>query len=144
MQFRQLFGFVPWDLYSLGGMAVTEAVGLAPIAYVFCVNALRKSDASLESAARVCGAGPIRILFSVVVPDAAPADRVQLDPHIRMSLETLSVPLLYGTPVRIQVFSTFLYTTGCSRSGRTTESSARHRRSSSSSRSRPSPSRPRC
>ena len=39
-------------------MAITEAVALAPIAYVFCANALRQSDSSLESAAQVCGAAP--------------------------------------------------------------------------------------
>lgn len=112
VQFRQLFGFVPWDLYSLGGMAVTEAVGLAPIAYTFCVNALRQSDASLESAARVCGAGPIRILFSVIIPMLRPPIVYSSILIFSMSLETLSVPLLYGTPVRIEVFSTFLYTNG--------------------------------
>ena len=112
VQVRQVFGFVPWNLYSLGGMAVTEAVGLAPIAYVFCVNALRQSDASLESAARVCGAGPLRILFSVVLPMLRPPIVYSSILVFSMSLETLSVPLLYGTPVRIQVFSTFLYTNG--------------------------------
>ena len=112
VQVRQVFGFVPWNLYSLGGMAVTEAVGLAPIAYVFCVNALRQSDSSLESAARVCGAGPLRILFSVVLPMLRPPIVYSSILVFSMSLETLSVPLLYGTPVRIQVFSTFLYTNG--------------------------------
>lgn len=112
VQVRQILGFVPWNLYSLGGMAVTEAVGLAPIAYVFCANALRQSDASLESAARVCGAGPIRILFQVVVPMLRPPIVYSSILIFSMSLETLSVPLLYGTPVRIEVFSTFLYTNG--------------------------------
>ncbi|MGO4384653.1 ABC transporter permease [Specibacter sp. RAF43] len=112
VQLRELLGFVPWNLYSLGGMAVTEAVGLAPIAYVFCANALRQSDASLESAARVCGAGPVRILFQVVVPMLRPPIVYSSILIFSMSLETLSVPLLYGTPVRIEVFSTFLYTNG--------------------------------
>jgi iron(III) transport system permease protein len=109
---RQAIGVVPWNLYSLPGMAVTEAVGLAPIAYVFCVNALRQADASLESAAQVCGAGPLRILFTVVVPMLRPPIVYSSILIFSMSLETLSVPLLYGTPVRIQVFSTFLYTNG--------------------------------
>ena len=108
----RFLGFLPWNLYSLGGMAVTEAVGLAPIAYVFCANALRQSDASLESAARVCGAGPLRILFKVVVPMLRPPIVYSSILVFSMSLETLSVPLLYGTPVRIEVFSTFLYTNG--------------------------------
>lgn len=112
VQVRQVLGFLPWNLYSLGGMAVTEAVGLAPIAYVFCANALRQSDASLESAARVCGAGPLRILFKVVVPMLRPPIVYSSILVFSMSLETLSVPLLYGTPVRIEVFSTFLYTNG--------------------------------
>ncbi len=112
VQIRQIFGFVPWNLYSLGGMAVTEAVGLAPIAYVFCANALRQSDASLESAARVCGAGPLRILFQVVIPMLRPPIVYSSILIFSVSLETLSVPLLYGTPVRIEVFSTFLYTNG--------------------------------
>ncbi|MFC7731901.1 ABC transporter permease [Actinomadura keratinilytica] len=68
VQVRQLLGFVPWNLYSIPGMALTEAVALAPVAYTFCANALRQSDASLEAAAQVCGAGPLRILTSVVVP----------------------------------------------------------------------------
>lgn len=112
VQVRAFLGFLPWNLYSLPGMAVTEAAALAPIAYVFCVNALRQADASLESAAQVCGAKPFRILFRVVVPMLRPPIVYASILIFSMSLETLSVPLLYGTPVRIQVFSTFLYTNG--------------------------------
>ena len=65
---QQVLGGVPWNLYSLPGMALTEAVALAPIAYMFCANALRQSDASLESAAQVCGAGPLRIIVQVIFP----------------------------------------------------------------------------
>lgn len=112
VQVRQIIGFVPWDLYTIAGMAATEAVGLAPIAYVFCANALRQSDASLESAAQVCGAKPMRILFQVIIPMLRPPIVYASILVFSISLETLSVPLLYGTPVRIQVFSTFLYTNG--------------------------------
>ncbi|WP_238005677.1 iron ABC transporter permease [Dactylosporangium sp. AC04546] len=112
VQVRQLVGSVPWNLYSIPGMAVTEAVALAPIAYVFCANALRQSDASLESAAQVCGAGPLRILLSVVVPLLRPPIVYSSILVFSMSVETLSVPLLYGQPVGIDVFSTFLYRNG--------------------------------
>ncbi|AXB48215.1 hypothetical protein A4R43_02045 [Amycolatopsis albispora] len=109
---RDWLGFVPWNLYSIPGMAITEAVALAPIAYVFCANALRKSDASLESAAQVCGARPLRVLFTVVVPMLRPPMVYSSILVFSMSVETLSVPLLYGQPVGISVFSTFLYTNG--------------------------------
>ncbi|WP_416984975.1 ABC transporter permease [Streptomyces sp. T028] len=109
---QQVFGGVPWNLYSIPGMALTEAVALAPIAYVFCANALRQSDASLESAAQVCGAGPLRILAQVVVPMLRPPIVYSAILVFSVSLETLSVPLLYGQPVKIDVFSTFLYHNG--------------------------------
>ncbi|MFU8872750.1 ABC transporter permease [Micromonospora sp. SL4-19] len=112
VQVRQWIGTVPWNLYSIPGMAVTEAVALAPIAYVFCANALRQSDASLESAAQVCGARPLRILFSVVIPMLRPPMVYSSILVFSMSVETLSVPLLYGQPVGISVFSTFLYSNG--------------------------------
>ncbi|MCW2830516.1 MAG: binding-protein-dependent transport system, integral rane component [Aeromicrobium sp.] len=112
VKFGEIFGGVPWNLYSIPGMAVTEAVALAPIAYVFCANALRQSDASLESAAQVCGAGPLRILTQVIVPMLRPPVVYSSILVFSMSVETLSVPLLYGQPVGINVFSTFLYRNG--------------------------------
>lgn len=112
VQARELLGFVPWNLYSIPGMALTEAVALAPIAFTFCVGALNQSDNSLESAAQVCGAGPVRILWSVVVPMLRPPIVYSSVLIISMSIETLSVPLLFGMPADISVFSTFLYTNG--------------------------------
>jgi iron(III) transport system permease protein len=112
VQFERLFGGVPWNLYSIPGMAVTEAVALAPIAYLFCANALRQADASLESAAQVCGAGPLRILRQVIIPMLRPPVVYSSILVFSMSVETLSVPLLYGQPVGIDVFSTFLYRNG--------------------------------
>ncbi|HWI30036.1 MAG TPA: iron ABC transporter permease [Microbacterium sp.] len=106
------FGDVPWDLYTIPGMAITEAVALSPIAYVFCANALRNADASLEGAAQTVGAGPFRILRSVVVPMLRPPIVYSAILVASMSIETLSIPLLYGQPVGITVFSTFLYKNG--------------------------------
>lgn len=78
--------------------------GARPIAYTFCANALRQSDASLEAAAQVCGAGPLRVIFAVIVPMLRPPIVYSSILVISMSVETLSVPLLYGQPVNIQVF----------------------------------------
>jgi iron(III) transport system permease protein len=109
---RQAVGVVPWDLYTIPGMAITEAVALAPIAYVFCANALRNADASLEGAAQTVGAGPFRILRSVVIPMLRPPVVYSSILVFSMSVETLSIPLLYGQPVDITVFATFLYKNG--------------------------------
>jgi iron(III) transport system permease protein len=112
VQVRDLVGFVPWNLYSLPGMALTEAVALAPIAYVFCANALRQADSALESAAQVCGARPLRILLTVVVPMLRPPVVYATILTFSTAIESLSVPLLYGAPTNIRVFSTFLYANG--------------------------------
>lgn len=112
VQVKKMLGFLPWDLYTLPGMAITEAVALAPIVYVFCANALRNSDASLEGAAQTVGAGPFRILFSVVIPMLRPPMVYSSVLVFSMSVETLSIPLLYGQPVGITVFATFLYKNG--------------------------------
>jgi iron(III) transport system permease protein len=109
---RGVIGFVPWQLYTIPGMALTEAVALAPIAYVFCANALQNADASLEGAAQTVGAGPFRILRSVVIPMLRPPVVYSSILVFSMSVETLSVPLLYGQPVDITVFATFLYKNG--------------------------------
>jgi iron(III) transport system permease protein len=109
---RRWIGGVPWNLYSIPGMAITEAVALAPIAYLFCANALRNADASLEGAAQIVGAGPFRILRSVVIPMLRPPVVYSSILVVSMSIETLSIPLLYGQPVNITVFSTFLYRNG--------------------------------
>ena len=106
------FGFVPWDLYTIPGMALVEAVALTPIVYLFCANALLQTDASLESAARVAGAGPFRILRSVVLPLLRPPILYSALLTVSISLETLSIPLLFGGPVNIDVFSTFLFRRG--------------------------------
>lgn len=109
---RGLVGEVPWSLYTLPGMAITEAVASAPIVYMFCVNTLRQSDSSLESAARVCGSGPFRIIFKVILPMMRPPIVYSSILVFSMAVETLSVPLLFGQPVGITVFSTFLYKHG--------------------------------
>lgn len=112
VEVRRILGFLPWDLYTLPGMAITEAVALAPIAYVFCANALRNTDASLEAAAQTVGAGPFRILWSVIIPMLRPPVVYSSILVFSMSIETLSIPLLYGQPVGITVFATFLYKNG--------------------------------
>ncbi|MEU6676462.1 iron ABC transporter permease [Streptomyces sp. NPDC046925] len=109
---RESFGWVPWNLYSLPGMAFVEAVAQVPIAYLFCANALASSDTSLENAARTVGAGPLRILRSVVVPMLRPPMLYAGLLIFGTSIETLSIPLILGQPAEITLFSSFLYEQG--------------------------------
>lgn len=109
---REGMGWVPWNLYSMTGMAFVEAVAQVPIAYLFCANALAASDTSLENAARSVGAGPIRILRSVVIPMLRPPVLYAGLLIFGTAVETLSIPLILGEPAEITMFSSFLYEQG--------------------------------
>lgn len=109
---QDLLGLVPWNLYSIPGMALVEAVGLAPIAYFYCTNSLRQSDTSLEAAAQTVGASPLRILWLVVLPMLRPPIAYSAVLIFSMSVEALSVPLIIGLPNGIRLFSSFLYEYG--------------------------------
>jgi iron(III) transport system permease protein len=102
----------PWNLYSIPGMAITEAVAMVPLAFLYCSTALRQADASLENAARTCGAGPLRILFQVILPMLRPPMFYAALLIFSTALESLSIPLLFGRPVGINTFSTFIYEEG--------------------------------
>lgn len=109
---QSLIGATPWNLYTLVGMAVTESVALVPIGYLYCSGAMHQLDSSLESAARTCGAGPWTVLRRVVLPMIRPPVLYAALLIFSVSLETLSIPLLYGGPVNIELFASFIYTKG--------------------------------
>lgn len=109
---QSIVGATPWNLYTLVGMAVTESVALVPIGYLYCSGAMHQLDSSLESAARTCGAGPWTVLRRVVLPMIRPPVLYAALLIFSVSLETLSIPLLYGGPVNIELFASFIYTKG--------------------------------
>jgi iron(III) transport system permease protein len=109
---QSMVGATPWNLYTLVGMAVTESVALVPIGYLYCSGAMHQLDSSLESAARTCGAGPWTVLRRVILPMIRPPVLYAALLIFSTSLETLSIPLLYGGPVNIELFASFIYTKG--------------------------------
>lgn len=113
---RAVIGTVPWNLYSIPGMAFAQAVTLVPIGYLYCSGALKLSDPSLEAAARTCGAKPLRILWSVVIPMVRPAILYSALLIFSTSIEELSIPLLLGRPSGINMFSSFIYINGLAKS----------------------------
>jgi len=72
-------------------------------------------DPSLEDAARIGGAGPIRILLTINLPLLRPAIIFSTMMTFVIAIESLAIPLLMGNPVGLQFFTTFLYTNGLER-----------------------------
>ncbi len=109
---QSMIGWVPWNLYTLGGMAVVAAICEAPLTFLYCLNSTRMADAALEDAARVSGAGSLRTLWNVTLPLMRPALVYSAILNFTLALELLSVPLIFGGPVGIHFLSTFLYDEG--------------------------------
>lgn len=103
------FGLPTWNLASIPGMAVVGGTALAPMAFLYCLSAVQSIDPALESAARVTGAKPWKVLFSVVVPLLRPAILTSAFFNLILSLEMLSTPLIFGKPSGIYLFTTFIY-----------------------------------
>lgn len=108
-----LGGTQPWNLYSVGGMAIVAGISQAPLAYLYCMyGAVRSVDPALENAARTVGAGPIGVLRRVTLPLMIPSIVTSTALNLIISIETLSIPLFLGRPDRIETISTYLYTLG--------------------------------
>lgn len=109
LQLQMWFGGVPWNLYSISGMAFITGNCQAPLAFLFCIAASRQIDPNLEATARSVGARPLRILTSVTLPLLRPAILYGLTMNFVLAIEALSIPLLFGRPAKIPFFSTFLF-----------------------------------
>lgn len=109
---EQWFGGAFWNLYTIAGMAVVAGTGMAPLVYLFCSSSAKLADATLEDAGRMMGAGAMRVIWSISIPLMRPAIIYSGLLTFIGSLEMLSVPLVFGRPVGLEFFTTFLYSRG--------------------------------
>ncbi len=85
-----------FDIYGTAGIAfVLGACGL-PLVVLAASAALERVDASLEEAARICGAGPLRTLAQVSVPLALPSALSGAALVFLFSASAFGVPYLLG------------------------------------------------
>lgn len=114
--FAKSLGIEPWNLYSIAGMGLISGISQLPLALLYCLSSTANADPTLEDAARSCGAGPLRTLWSITFPLMRPALLYSGVLNFTIALEMLSIPLIFGEPVGITVFTTFLYLNGLSSS----------------------------
>jgi iron(III) transport system permease protein len=104
-------GLPTWNLYSMGGLIVVAALYFMPLTYLYCSSSLLLADPQLENAARISGARPMRVLWSITLPLIRPAMLYSVLLTLVSGIELLSIPLVLGVPSNIDVLSTFLYRT---------------------------------
>lgn len=107
--FAQIFGGVPWNLYSIPGMALVTMEKTVPLVYLFCRSNLMQMDSSIEDAALSVGAKPWRVLLTITLPMMRPALLTAVVIVSMISFESLGLPLILGTPADIETLSTLLY-----------------------------------
>lgn len=100
---------MPFNIYSLTGMVFVEGVRLVPTAFLMLVPLLRGMDPSLEEAAAICGARPVRSFRRVALALMKPGLVAVLIYQAMTALEVFEVPGVLGLPARIYVFSTKIY-----------------------------------
>jgi iron(III) transport system permease protein len=109
---RQWLGSVPWNLGTVTGMGVLGGMAMAPAIMVYCSSSLALANSSLEDAARVAGASPMRVLRSVTVPLLRPAIVYGILMSFVGGLEMLSIPLVFGWSAHLEFLTTFLLREG--------------------------------
>lgn len=97
------------NIFSMEGLVLVSLATVYPLAFLFMYNAFEMMDTEIEEAARVSGAGKLRILTTITIPLAWPAI---VAGFILMFLESLilyGVPAVIGVPARVYVVTTQLW-----------------------------------
>ena len=99
----------PFNIYSLEGMILVEALLDLPIAYLIIAPAMRSFDVALEESSRVFGAGTWRTLLRVTLPVLRPAILAAFVLGVVRALSSFAVPQVLGMPGRVNVLATHIY-----------------------------------
>jgi iron(III) transport system permease protein len=97
------------DMVSFGGLVFIEISHLFPLIFFTVTAALSNIDPSQEQAARVLGAGRLRVMSSITLPLVAPAIvsgtlLVMLD-----AVSSFGAPMAIGTMANFSVLTTKIY-----------------------------------
>jgi len=108
---KELFGLraSPFNIYTLEGMILVEALLDLPIAYLIMAPAMSGFDASLEESSRVCGASQVGTLLRITLPVLRPAILASFILVVVRSLASFAVPSVIGMPGRIYVLASHIY-----------------------------------
>ncbi len=105
-------GFLPrlWgDIYGVIPVGLISAIIHVPHAYVILSTALLSIDSSFEEVARIHGAGPLRTIFSILIPMMKPSIVFSAVILFVLGLEQFGVPLVLAAPIGDNVLTTYIY-----------------------------------
>lgn len=106
---KELFGAVPWTLYSRTSLIVLAGLAHAPHVFLYVSSALRGLGADMEEAARISGAGPMRVALTISLPVVWPSILYAAVLVFFLGFELFGLPLILTDPEGVQVLATYLY-----------------------------------
>lgn len=99
----------PINIRSWAGIIFVSTLKVTAINYMLMLGAFRSLDTSMREASLMAGFGRLRTFFRIELPILAPLLLSLGLLGFMAGLESFDVPLLLGSPVGIQVFSTQIY-----------------------------------
>lgn len=106
---QDLFGFIPWNIYSFTSIVIIAGITHVPHAYLYISAALRSMGSDVEEAARTTGANPLQVMRHVSLPMVRPAILYATVLLFFLGLEVFGLVLVLGDPEGNLVLATYLY-----------------------------------
>jgi iron(III) transport system permease protein len=106
---QDIIGSVPWNLYSMFSIVMIAGLSHVPHVYLYSSSALRSLGSDVEEAARVAGAGPLRVAATVSLPMVMPAMLYSGVLVFFLGFQVFGLALVLGDPEGHLVLATYLY-----------------------------------
>ena len=106
---KQLFGGVPWNVYSLTSIAIIAGLTHVPHVYLYSSSALKSLGSDVEEAARMAGSSPFQVAKDVSLPMVTPSLLFSGVLVFFLGFEIFGLPLVLGDPEGHLVLATYLY-----------------------------------
>lgn len=100
----------PFDIYTMSGLAWVLTLFYSPFAFITISRAMEKMDPTLEEAARISGASPLRTLWDVTLPLMAPSILAGGLLVFISAGSCFGIPAIIGMPANIEVMTTRIVT----------------------------------
>jgi iron(III) transport system permease protein len=107
--FAPIFGGPPFNIYSVGGIALVLGLFYSPYVYLFTLGSLQNMDASLEDSARMSGASKLQTALRITLPLSTPAILSACILVFVTAAGIFGVPLVLGVPGNVHTLSTLIY-----------------------------------
>ena len=105
-----LLGEPLFNIYTNAGLIFVETSFLYTFVFLATLSSLDRMDSSLEEAARLSGASPIRVFIDITLPMIRPTLISGALLVFLAAIASFGVPALIGGPARIYLVTTQIYT----------------------------------